>query len=122
MGKYLKFGRYGICFWTDKVVKPWAGGRTIGPFVFIRPKYRSPFDKGLFEHEMCHTRQWWNPVNWFREQIDWELEAYAVQVKCYPRPEWERKMDIFATFLSTNYGFGITWDLARELLSEEVYG
>ena len=90
------------------------GGKSFGPLILIRPKYRD--DRGLLEHEKVHVRQWWA---WAKtgflhrpSHFDREVEAYREQIKWYPYPT----INYFAERLANNYGFDITIDEARKAL------
>jgi len=110
----VRFGRYGVAFYTDFLVSRNAGGTTYGPFAFIRPKYRD--EEGMFQHEMVHTRQFWRYFglqHLFMTQLERELEAYKVQLRYYTYD----RLPLFAYYLSHNYPkIHITEDEALKLL------
>lgn len=91
-----------------------------GPLIFLRPKYRN--DEGLYRHELQHVKQWWFTLGFhslFYTFSDvyklWaEVEAYKVQAKCYP----DDRSEVFATFISTNYGLDVSLEQALVLLKE----
>lgn len=45
-----------MTIYTDRFMPDWVGARAIGPFVLIRPRYRS--DEGIHAHEYTHVKQW----------------------------------------------------------------
>jgi hypothetical protein len=104
----IKLGKYGIIFYTNTFVR--LGGLAFGPFVFIRPKHLD--NRGLLEHELVHTRQFWNPRKWFWSKLQKEVEAYREQLKWYS----EDKTRLFAEFISTRYNLDITVEEAERLL------
>jgi predicted transcriptional regulator len=66
----------------------------------------------MLEHELVHSRQFWNPRKWFIGKLAREVEAYREQLKWHPD-----RADIFATILSTRYGLNITKEEALKLLT-----
>jgi len=110
----VRFGRYGVAFYTNFLVARKHGGSTYGPFAFIRPVHVR--DEGLFQHEMVHTRQFWRYLglqSLFTTQLQRELEAYKVQMGLYA----EDKAPLFAYYLAHNYEkINITEQEALELL------
>lgn len=46
-----------LIIYTDKLPKDWASGWCYGPVILIRPKHKN--DKGLLEHELFHSIQFW---------------------------------------------------------------
>ncbi len=115
IGLKVRLGKYGIAFF-NAIGKYSVGildghaGTTWGPFIFIR--YGSLADRGLFEHELVHTRQFWNPRKWFWGKLRWEVEAYKEQAKWYP----EDRIPLFSKYLATRYGLNITVAEAERLL------
>ena len=110
----IKFGKYAIIFyigWNNWSfgVKSGFSGQSFGPIIFIRP--RSIDDRGMLEHELVHSRQFWNPRKWFWSKLDKELEAYREQLKWHPD-----RLEIFATILATRYRLNITKEEATALL------
>lgn len=106
----IRFGKYGIIFYTYYCIPAPHAGVTYGPFVFIKPSKLD--DRGLLEHELVHTRQFWNPRKWFWGVLKWEVEAYREQLKWYT----DDRTEIFAGFIATRYGLDITIDEAIALL------
>jgi len=106
----VRLGRYGIVFYGSFGVPRRCSGIAYGPIVFIRPEYVR--DRGLLEHELVHTRQFWNPMKWFKGRLWWEVEAYKEQVKWYP----EDRTREFARLIATGYGLGVSEGKAEELL------
>lgn len=110
-----KLGKYAIimCFeYNGKTfgVSSKFASCTYGPFVFIRSRCWN--DRGLIEHELVHSRQFWNPLKWFDGTLKWEIEAYKEQLKWYA----EDKTHLFATFIATKYGLDISVEEAEKLL------
>jgi hypothetical protein len=94
-----------------------VGGRSFGPYVRIRPKYRD--DEGILQHELSHVELWWLTfgLNGLIERIFppyrlWnEARAYRVQVL------YGITLDDAAERLaSAHYGFGITTEQAIALI------
>lgn len=106
----VRLGRYGIVFYRSFGVPRGSAGIAYGPIVFIRPEYEG--DRGLLEHELVHTRQFWNPLKWFKGRLWWEVEAYREQGKWYPRDRTRE----FARLIATSYGLGVSEGKAEELL------
>lgn len=106
-----------MVFYTDKFVPKRAVGCARGPFIFIRPEYKS--DIGLLEHERVHAKQWYRTVGLhsflylFSKQyrLKSEVEAYREQLKYSPR-----EADLYALFISTEYNININKDEAKKLL------
>ena len=79
-------------FWTEKTLKDWQGGYSVGFFCVIRPKYRERGDEGIVQHELTHCKQFYKrfPLHGllyrFNDtyRMNAECEAYAVQLKNYP--------------------------------------
>lgn len=109
-------------FYTDLFVPKRFGALTVGPLVFIRPRYRDT-DPGLLAHELVHVRQFWrNPLMgiWYqlsqRSRLEYELEAFVAQIKCYPSPD----IDWYANMLATKYRLEISKEQARQLLLDRL--
>ena len=105
--------------YTDTVVPSGFAGWTIGPVIFIRPKYKD--DRGLLEHEKVHVRQFMsNPFGYCRVLWDkkyllkTEVEAYREQLKWYDSD----RSEYFAWAIATKYGIDITQEEALKLLKE----
>ena len=110
----IKLGKYAIVFyigWDNWSFGVNAGfqGTSYGPIIFIRP--RCIDDRGMLEHELVHSRQFWNPRKWFWSKLDREVEAYREQLKWHPD-----RLEIFATILATRYRLNITKEEATALL------
>jgi len=107
-------------FYTDLLIPTKFAGMTVGPFVFIRPKYKD--DVGLLNHELVHVKQFWkNPFMflWYgfskKDRLVYEAQAFNTQLKYSPG-----RLDRFAGFLVTNYNLQITLDQAKQaILSAE---
>jgi len=108
--KNIRFGKYGIVFYCSFGVPENHSAIAYGPIVFILPKHAS--DRGILEHELVHTRQFWNPRKWFRGRLWWEVEAFREQARWYP----EDRRAAFASLLSAKYGLGVTVGEAEDLL------
>jgi predicted metalloprotease with PDZ domain len=106
----VRFGRYGVVLYFSFGVPRASSGIAYGPVVFIRPEYAG--DRGLLEHELAHTRQFWNPRKWFKGRLWWEVEAYRAQRKWYP----EDRTREFARLIATSYGLDVSEEQAREML------
>lgn len=104
-----------MVFYTDRFVKTGFAGTTYGPFIFIRPKYKS--DVGLLAHEQTHVRQFWRmfPILGIRYRLSkkWrfaiEAEAYAVQSRYYA----DDRVPLFAKMISEKYGLGVSIEVAE---------
>jgi len=106
----IRFGRYGIVFFCSFGVPRRYSGIAYGPIVFILPEYRG--DRGLLEHELVHTRQFWNPLKWFKGRLWWEVEAFKEQAKWYS----DDRSHAFARLISTSYALDISIETAEKLL------
>lgn len=122
MRKYLRFGRFGVCFYTHRFIPKPFGGYAYGPVCFIKPQYRG--SDGLFQHEMCHTRQFWKGVltlglGW-PSKLERELEAYTVQLRCYPNEKRLERLNLFSGWIADRYGLSIKWTDARAMLAKRL--
>lgn len=106
----VRFGRYGIVLYFSFGVPRGSSGIAYGPVVFIRPGFAR--DRGLLEHELAHTRQFWDPRKWFKGRLWWEVEAYREQRKWYA----EDRTREFARLIATGYGLDVSEEQAREML------
>ena len=106
----VRFGKYGIVFYFSFGVPRKHSGIAYGPIVFILPEYRN--DRGLLEHELVHTRQFWNPLKWFKGKLWWEVEAFKEQAKWYS----EDRSHAFARLISSGYALDISVENAEKLL------
>ena len=106
----VRFGKYGIVFYFSFGVPRNHSGIAYGPIVFILPEHRN--DRGLLEHELVHTRQFWNPLKWFKGKLWWEVEAFKEQAKWYS----EDRSHAFARLISTGYALDISVENAEKLL------
>ena len=108
--------KYYILIYTDNLPAN-VGGRANGPVIRIKNKYRD--DKGIHEHEFCHARQWWKTLGlhtllvlFSKKYKFWcEVQAYKEQLKYSPGNE-----DLFASFISKNYGLNVSVDEAKAAL------
>jgi len=79
--------KYPLTFYVDKFREPWVGGTAQGPVIRILKKYKN--DKGLYQHELMHVKQWFMTLGLhsflykFSEKYRlWsEVSAYKVQLK-----------------------------------------
>lgn len=103
-------------------VSPGAKATTRGFVIFIDPAFKD--DPGLIPHEQVHVDQFlrtfglhvflyrFNKAYRFKS----EVEAYRVQLACYPANEYVQRLDDYATFLAEHYGLGVTKDDAVKAL------
>lgn len=91
-------------------------GYTVGMLVWISDKYQK--DVGLHEHELDHVDYFYEDfplslVKWVSKgyRLKLEVRAYKKQMK-YGLP-----LQRAATLLSTRYPFGLSYEEARDLLS-----
>ena len=128
--------KYPVFYW-DKGVAKGAAGTTRGPVIFIRPAYRD--DKGLYEHELVHAKQFWVATlvsalliaavapQWAmlsicvhgllyllypQYRLAAEVQAYREQLKHYK----DDRTKLFASFIADHYGLKISKMKAEELL------
>ena len=106
----IQFGRYGVVIYSSFGVPGKYSGIAYGPIVFILPEYID--DRGLLEHELVHTRQFWNPLKWFKGKLWWEVEAFKEQAKWYS----DDRSRAFASLISTSYALDISVEKAQKLL------
>lgn len=113
---------YGILpvwtIFTEKFLPQGRAGQCYGIFNVIKPASRG--DKGIIEHELVHSRQWYRGLgvfHWLRYKYSWayryraELQAYAVQLTHYDEFSVSRMM-LFAKYISETYDLPIKYDLA----------
>ena len=116
--------------YTEKVSYGRAGTANM-MFIRILPDARD--DVGLLNHEMTHVRQWYRTIGlhtllyaWSeRYRLSAEAEAYAVQVLSYPEDDSQkanRRIDLFARFISTTYDLHITEAEARDRIMSKIGG
>jgi len=104
-------------------VSPGAKATTRGPFIFVDPEFKD--DLGLVQHEQVHVDQFFRTFGLhallyrFNKayRLKAEIEAYKVQLQCYPIDECEQRLDDYATFLAEHYGLNITKEQAAKLLA-----
>ena len=108
----IRFGKYGVVFYCSIGVPRKCTGIAYGPIVFILPEHID--DRGLLEHELVHTRQFWNPLKWFKGKLWWEVEAFKEQAKWYS----DDRSYAFAQLISTAYALDISVEKAEKLLGE----
>ena len=107
-------------FYTNRFLKPWAGGGAYGPLIFIRPKYVN--DIGLLEHEKTHCKQWWRTfgIHMFlyffnsKYRLKSEVEAYRVQLT------YGGSAHRFAEFISTRYDLDVSIEDAEKYLLNDA--
>lgn len=104
-----------MIFYTNRFIPARFAAYTIGFIILIRPQYKD--DEGLAEHEHVHVDQFLCTLGisallyavskkW---RLRYEAQAYAAQLEYYP----DDRLRLFAHFLSTKYGLGITQDAAE---------
>lgn len=106
-----------MIFYTNRFVPETSAACTRGPLIFIRPEYKN--DIGLLEHEKTHVRQWYRTCGFHSiiyplsqlYRLKAELEAYKCQLNYSPN-----NVDLFAEYISTDYGINITKSEAKKLL------
>jgi len=104
-------------FYTDRFIPKQFAAYTRGPFIFIRPNYKS--DVGLLEHEKVHVKQFWGTLGLHgliykmskSYRLKCELEAYSVQLTYSPY-----SADIFAEFIAEKYDLDISQEEVKRLL------
>ncbi len=108
-------------FYTNNFVPEGSAGCARGPFIFIRPQYRT--DKGLLEHEKVHVGQAVRGLFIFhallyllsdKYKLNCEVEAYKEQAKHYE----DDRTPQFAVFIADDYGLSITAKDALKLLRD----
>ena len=106
--------------YTDANMKENVGGYARFWFVRIRPKYKDDF--GILQHELIHVAYWWKygvigrllykfSKKW---RLSEEVDAYREQLKY--ASDQERYRDMYAGFISKNYGVDVTQEEAVKLL------
>jgi len=111
-----------MVFYTDKFIPKRFAGYTIGPFIWIRPKYKD--DIGLLTHEKTHAKQWYYTlgISSFLYLVSkkyrlWaEVQAYKAQFKCPPANVQNSYRVAYSKFISERYGLNVTSNEAYELL------
>jgi len=101
-----------------KSLQPNVGGCANGPIIRILEKYRN--DRGIYEHEMVHVKQWFFTLGLHSflyllvpaYKLWTEVQAYREQAKYYD----DDRLPLFATFISLNYGLHISQSDALERL------
>jgi len=106
----IRFGKYGIVFFCSFGVPRKYSEIAYGPIVLILPEYIN--DRGLLEHELVHTRKFWNPLKWFKGKLWWEVEAFKEQAKWYS----DDRSHAYARLISTSYAVDISVEKAEKLL------
>lgn len=133
-----------ITIYTDRFIPAQFAAITVGPLILVRPAYRG--DVGLLAHEMLHAKQWLLTTLailaiagglYYLQRPEWayvaavsygvfgivyqlfpaarlriEAAAYRLQLTYYP----DDRSALFASFLATKYGLGITQDQALQAL------
>lgn len=109
--------------YTDKVPEGSAGYAKAW-FIRVRPEYED--DKGLFQHELRHVRQFWRTLGFHslmyllikRYRLASEVEAYKVQLEYIPGEMKEINRKKFSNRISTRYGLKISKEDAYILLGQ----
>lgn len=104
-------------------VSPGAKATTRGPFIFVDPAFAS--DPGLVPHEEVHVAQFWRTfglhVLLYRFNASYrlkaEVEAYKVQLQCYPAGERDARQVDYAAYLASHYSLNITQEQAMQALA-----
>jgi len=112
--------RYYSLTYTDDMPEGWGGYAKLW-FIYLRPKYKE--DQGILEHEKCHVRSFYFTLGFhsflylcFKAYRLWsEVQAYKIQMKY--RPIKESNKELFAKFISEDYGVRVTKEQAIKLLS-----
>lgn len=106
-------------FYTNWFIPKGSAGCAWSFLIFIRPDHSS--DQGLLQHELTHVKQFYRQplVHGIKYafdpsyRLDCEVEAYREQMRYYPTDLSE----LFALYLSRDYGLDIDVVGARELLT-----
>ena len=109
-----------LTLYTTTVTNEDKRGRTIGPFIFIHPKYQR--DAGLLVHQKVHQLQWIRTLGLHSilypivppYRLSCEVEAYRAQLRYYGGD----KADQFAEFIATKYNLRVTAEEAKRLLTK----
>jgi hypothetical protein len=114
---------YPLTFLTSRFIPANSAGCVrvfLLPIIFIRPEYKD--DVGLYEHELVHVKQAWRcifpPVHGLlyllseSYRLNCEVEAYKVQARYNPEHR-----ELYATFISRDYGLDISQEDALRLLN-----
>ena len=133
-----------LTIYTDRFIPTRFAAISAGPLILVRPAYRG--DAGLLAHEMLHAKQWLLTtlamlivagIVYALQRPEWayvaiaapavfgaiyklfpaarlriEAAAYRLQLTYYP----DDRSALFASFLATKYGLGITQDQALQAL------
>jgi hypothetical protein len=105
-----------ILYWDFLIPKKYDA-ITIGPQIVMRKASKG--DIGLLEHEKVHVKQFWkflllHPILYYfskKYRCNAEVEAFKKQLEYSPNSK-----DLYAYYLSTNYGLDITVEEAKLLL------
>ncbi len=111
-----------MVFYTNLFIPSRFSAYTYGFIVVVRPESKG--NEALLQHELTHVKQFWrNPLTGLFYMLSKshrqkaEVEAYRAQLTYSPcKEDYQRYLDAFAGYLSSNYGLGITIDEARNLL------
>ena len=103
----------------------WAAGKSWGPVIKIKESFKD--DKGLLEHEIVHSKQFYRTCGlwsiFYRFSSSWrydsEVEAYAVQITHAPEKDVERLLDLFATFVVERYDLVVEHSEAKKAILAE---
>jgi hypothetical protein len=103
-------------------MKAGFAGSASGPVIRILKAYKD--DKGLYEHELTHVKQWFFQgmiIHTLRYKhsdkyrYDCEVEAYRCQVK--RRPD---RVSHYAAYICTKYNLDVTMDDVVNDLSKGI--
>ena len=89
------------------------GGKSYGPVILIKEKYKE--DKGLLEHELVHSKQFYVTLGIAgllylllpRVKYAAELAAYRVQLGYASDSYREKAIARFTTFIVSNYNLNV---------------
>lgn len=101
-----------------KSLPPGVGGCANGPVIRILEQYRN--DRGIYEHELVHVRQWLFTLGIHSllyllvpaYKLWSEVQAYREQAKWYP----DDRRPLFARFIAENYGLNVDQAIVLEML------
>lgn len=96
-------------------------GRAQGPVIRILERSRG--DRGLYEHELLHAKQWWFTLGLHSflyllipaYRLWAEVQAYKEQAKHYA----DDRRELFADFIAHRYGLNIAPQQALQKLMEK---
>jgi hypothetical protein len=107
---------------VNNALTPRIAGFSTGPYVRIKKGYEN--DKGLIEHELVHSKQFYRLpiIHWLMYLLlptyryKCEIEAYREQLRHYPNEDKERLSYKFAMFIVNDYKLNVKFDKTLEAL------